>query len=139
MRETGGKGVDIVLNSLSGELLHASWKCVAKFGKMVEIGKRDFIGFGKLNMDLFEANRSFFGVDLAQVCSDRPAICNRSVGILNNDGIPLVNRASTDCSHSVLNTFKGATFSQLNRPHYSTPPPSRIVSDICRKASILER
>jgi len=44
MRETNGTGVDVVLNSLSGDLLHASWKCVAEFGKMVEIGKRDFIG-----------------------------------------------------------------------------------------------
>jgi NADPH:quinone reductase-like Zn-dependent oxidoreductase len=43
MRETEGKGVDIVLNSLSGALLCESWKCVAKFGKMIEIGKRDFM------------------------------------------------------------------------------------------------
>lgn len=32
MRETGGQGVDIILNSLSGELLHATWTCVAEFG-----------------------------------------------------------------------------------------------------------
>lgn len=77
IRETDGHGVDIVLNSLSGELLHASWRCVAEFGKMIEIGKRDFIGFGKLNMELFEANRSFFGVDLARLCDARPGICNQ--------------------------------------------------------------
>ena len=39
---------------------------------MVEIGKRDFIGHGRLAMDLFEANRSFFGVDLAQMYTNRP-------------------------------------------------------------------
>lgn len=33
MRETAGRGADIVLNSLSGELLHTSWKCVAIRGK----------------------------------------------------------------------------------------------------------
>lgn len=27
--ETGGKGVDVVLSSLAGELLHATWKRVA--------------------------------------------------------------------------------------------------------------
>ncbi|EPE33257.1 NAD(P)-binding Rossmann-fold containing protein [Glarea lozoyensis ATCC 20868] len=64
MRETNGKGVDLVLNSLSGELLHASWKCVAEGGRFIELGKRDFIGRGKLNMDIFEDNRAFFGVDL---------------------------------------------------------------------------
>lgn len=39
---------------------------------MVEIGKRDFIGQGRLAMDLFEPNRSFFGVDLAHMYIERP-------------------------------------------------------------------
>ncbi|KAF7548169.1 hypothetical protein G7Z17_g7234 [Cylindrodendrum hubeiense] len=68
---TGGRGVDLVLNSLSGELLHASWQCVAPYGKMLEIGKRDFIGKARLDMDLFEANRSFIGIDLARFDSAR--------------------------------------------------------------------
>lgn len=74
---TGGRGVDLVLNSLSGELLHASWKCVAEFGKMLEIGKRDFVGHGMLSMDLFEANRTFVGIDLAQLAVERPQVCRR--------------------------------------------------------------
>ncbi|KAL9609603.1 MAG: hypothetical protein Q9167_005646 [Letrouitia subvulpina] len=74
LRETNGKGVNVVLNSLSGELLHASWKCVAEFGTMVEIGKRDFIGHGTLSMNLFEQNRTFAGLDLSQICSDRPYV-----------------------------------------------------------------
>ncbi len=41
MEATHGSGVDLVLNSLSGELLSASWKCVAFDGAMIEIGKRD--------------------------------------------------------------------------------------------------
>jgi NADPH:quinone reductase-like Zn-dependent oxidoreductase len=68
---TGGRGVDLVLNSLSGELLHASWQCVAPYGKMLEIGKRDFIGKACLEMDLFEANRSFIGIDLARFDAGR--------------------------------------------------------------------
>ena len=32
MRVTDNAGVDVVLNSLSGDLLHASWKCVAEYG-----------------------------------------------------------------------------------------------------------
>lgn len=72
MRETKGKGVDLVLNSLSGELLHASWKCVAEFGKLIELGKRDIVGFGKLEMDIFEANRSYCCVDIAHLVRERP-------------------------------------------------------------------
>lgn len=72
LREIKGRGVDIVLNSLSGELLHASWKCVAEFGKLVELGKRDIVGFGKLEMDIFEANRSYCCVDIAHLVRERP-------------------------------------------------------------------
>ena len=74
-RKTNGRGVDLVLNSLSGELLHISWQCVAEFGKMLEIGKRDFIGYGMLSMHLFEANRAFFGIDLAQLGVEKPEVC----------------------------------------------------------------
>ena len=72
MRETGEQGVDIVLNSLAGELLHASWKCVTKFGKMIELGKRDFLGHGILSMANFADNRAFFGVDLLQLARESP-------------------------------------------------------------------
>ncbi|KAJ5100126.1 polyketide synthase [Penicillium argentinense] len=81
MRETNGEGVDLALNSLSGELLHATWKCISAFGKMVEIGKRDLIGSGKLDMSFFLANRSYCCVDLDQICFTRPAIAK---GLLKN-------------------------------------------------------
>ncbi|KXT04055.1 hypothetical protein AC578_4908 [Pseudocercospora eumusae] len=67
MRETNGKGVDVILNSLSGELLHATWTCVAEFGVLVEIGKRDLIGHGKLDMTPFLANRTYSCVDIDQL------------------------------------------------------------------------
>ena len=37
---TGGRGVDVVLNSLSGELIDASFRALARGGRFVEIGKR---------------------------------------------------------------------------------------------------
>ncbi|KAM0799084.1 KR domain-containing protein [Usnea florida] len=58
LRETGKKGVDVVLNSLSGELLHSSWKCVSAFGTMVDISNRDLIGNGTLAMKPFGNNQN---------------------------------------------------------------------------------
>lgn len=77
--KTGGKGVDIVLNSLSGELLHASWKCVAEFGKLIELGKRDLAGFGKLDMEVFLKNRSYCCVDVAHLTQERSEKMGRCV------------------------------------------------------------
>ncbi|EFQ92956.1 hypothetical protein PTT_09821 [Pyrenophora teres f. teres 0-1] len=72
LRQTNGRGVDLALNSLSGELLHATWRCIAKWGTLVEIGKRDLLGAGKLNMEVFLANRNYRCVDIDAMCKERP-------------------------------------------------------------------
>jgi NADPH:quinone reductase-like Zn-dependent oxidoreductase/SAM-dependent methyltransferase len=72
LEETGGRGVDVVLNSLSGNLLHTSWKCVAEFGTMLEIGKRDLIGYGELDMRPFLGNRTYSCFDGVEFASQRP-------------------------------------------------------------------
>ncbi|KAJ8024881.1 Fatty acid synthase [Holothuria leucospilota] len=41
MRQTNRAGVDLVLNSLSGELFEASLRCLSKYGRFLEIGKYD--------------------------------------------------------------------------------------------------
>ena len=40
MRATDGCGVDVILNSLTGDLLDESWRCIANGGTMVELGKK---------------------------------------------------------------------------------------------------
>ncbi|KAK8135250.1 beta-ketoacyl synthase domain-containing protein [Apiospora sp. TS-2023a] len=62
---TDGRGVDLVLNSLAGELLDTSWRIVADGGTMVEIGKRDILDRNSLAMEPFGRNCSFRAVDLS--------------------------------------------------------------------------
>ncbi|ETS87760.1 hypothetical protein PFICI_01588 [Pestalotiopsis fici W106-1] len=76
MRETHDAGVDVVLNSLTGELLHESWKCVAEFGCMIDLSRRDADGLGQLNMMPFGHNRSYHGVEAIQF-TRRPALFRR--------------------------------------------------------------
>lgn len=76
MRETGGAGVDVVLNSLTGELLHESWKCVAEFGCFLELGSRDSRGSGQLDMMPFSHNRSYHGIEGIQF-TRRPSVWRR--------------------------------------------------------------
>ncbi|KAL2758025.1 hypothetical protein ACRALDRAFT_1068472 [Sodiomyces alcalophilus JCM 7366] len=64
---TGGKGVDVVLNSLAGPLLHATWSCLTQFGRFIEIGKRDIHSNTKLDMDPFRKNVLFASVDLITI------------------------------------------------------------------------
>ncbi|KAJ8132252.1 hypothetical protein O1611_g1372 [Lasiodiplodia mahajangana] len=65
MRETKGRGVDVILNSLTGELLDASWRICADGGTMVEIGKRDIVDRNTLAMEPFDRNCSFRAIDLS--------------------------------------------------------------------------
>ena len=74
LEATNGKGVDVVLNSLAGEQLRATWKCMAPFGRFVEIGKRDITRNMNLEMSPFEHTVTFAGVDLGDVIKHRPQI-----------------------------------------------------------------
>ncbi|KAF6813394.1 polyketide synthase [Colletotrichum plurivorum] len=69
MRATAGRGVDVVLNSLSGELLHASWHCVAPGGTFVDVGKRDARARSnsKLRMEALDDNRTFASIDMSRL------------------------------------------------------------------------
>ncbi|PON28957.1 beta-ketoacyl synthase domain-containing protein [Trichoderma gamsii] len=76
-RLTNGTGVDVVLNSLSGPMLHASWECVAAFGTFVEVGKTDISRRSQLSMKPFERNLRFMSVDLVGLSKQRPAECQK--------------------------------------------------------------
>ncbi|KAL1414012.1 hypothetical protein MTO96_030752 [Rhipicephalus appendiculatus] len=62
MRETEGEGVDLVLNSLAGEKLQASVRCLAMHGRFLEIGKFDLFENENLGMSMFLQDVNFQGV-----------------------------------------------------------------------------
>ena len=74
---TKGRGVDLVLNSLAGDSLRATWECMAHFGRFVEIGKRDILANSGLEMAVFEHNATFSSVDLTVVAAERPQVMKR--------------------------------------------------------------
>lgn len=78
--DTGGYGVDIVLNSLSGPAQRAGVELLAAGGRFVEIGKRDIYGDTRMGLFPFRRNLSFFGVDLARMCTTNPAQIRELLG-----------------------------------------------------------
>uniref|UniRef100_A0A1L8DZ80 Fatty acid synthase n=1 Tax=Nyssomyia neivai TaxID=330878 RepID=A0A1L8DZ80_9DIPT len=86
MRETKGKGVDLVLNSLAEEKLQASVRCLGLNGRFLEIGKFDLSNNSPLGMSVFLKNTSFHGILLDSVMEgDDETIA--TVVELVNDGI----------------------------------------------------
>jgi NADPH:quinone reductase-like Zn-dependent oxidoreductase/phospholipid N-methyltransferase len=74
LKATNGMGVDVILNSLVGEGLRASWECVAPYGRFVELGKMDIKTNSPLPMSCFANNVSFFAVDVRHISLTRPAL-----------------------------------------------------------------
>ncbi|PNG91482.1 type I polyketide synthase [Streptomyces malaysiensis] len=67
---TGGRGVDIVLNSLSGQALARGLEVLRPGGRFIELGKRDFYEDRTLPLRPFGSHISFHGVDLTTVLRD---------------------------------------------------------------------
>jgi NAD(P)-dependent dehydrogenase (short-subunit alcohol dehydrogenase family) len=82
MRATDDRGVDVLLNLLTGDLLHASWRCVAECGTMVDLvasnnGLSRSGGSAGLEMHPFRQNRSYSAVDLDHLRTHKAALVQR--------------------------------------------------------------
>lgn len=66
-RVTKGQGVQVVINSLTGELLRQTWHCIAPLGRFVELGVKDIKSNTGLDMVPFLNNATFTGVNLLQM------------------------------------------------------------------------
>ena len=71
---TGGEGVDVVLNSLSGELMQQSLRLLRPFGRFLEIGKRDLYRNTPVGIRPLRHNASYFAIDIDELVGRRPAL-----------------------------------------------------------------
>ncbi|RYG22717.1 MAG: hypothetical protein EON93_24830, partial [Burkholderiales bacterium] len=74
LTKTGGRGVDVVLNALSGQGIDKSLECLAPFGRMVEIGKRDLADDKPIGLGSLYYNNSYSVIDLSTLPIDKPRL-----------------------------------------------------------------
>jgi acyl transferase domain-containing protein/NADPH:quinone reductase-like Zn-dependent oxidoreductase/acyl carrier protein/NADP-dependent 3-hydroxy acid dehydrogenase YdfG len=77
MALTGQTGIDVVLNSLSGEAINRNFQILKPFGRFLELGKRDFYENTKIGLRPFRNNISYFGIDADQLMFARPDLTHR--------------------------------------------------------------
>ncbi len=82
---TNNRGVDVVVNTLSGDLFFDSCKCVADSGSMLDFSKRDSSGHEKSDRSLL-ANRSYYSFDMVTLLQKKPSMAQRYV----KDLLPLI-------------------------------------------------
>ncbi|PSL52666.1 acyl transferase domain-containing protein [Saccharothrix carnea] len=89
LRRTGGEGVDVVVNSLSGELLRKSLGLLRPFGRFVELGKVDIAADHALGLAPFHRALSFHAFDYDRMMLLDPELVRASmldVAALHEDG-----------------------------------------------------
>jgi acyl transferase domain-containing protein/NADPH:quinone reductase-like Zn-dependent oxidoreductase/acyl carrier protein len=72
MEITGGRGVDVVLNSLAGDFIAKSLEVLAPYGRFVELGKRDIYEDRRVGLKAFRKNIAYFVVDLPALVEEKP-------------------------------------------------------------------
>ncbi len=76
-RLTSGEGVDVVVNSLTGEAAARSLELLRPGGRFVELGKRGFQTGSRLLLKALAANCSYLAVDILKVVSGPPGRAQR--------------------------------------------------------------
>ncbi|HEX6969189.1 MAG TPA: type I polyketide synthase [Micromonosporaceae bacterium] len=69
---TSGRGVDVVLNSLTGAAITLGLQVLAEDGRFVEVGKKDIYAGRTITMESFRKGISLAAVDLAGLMARRP-------------------------------------------------------------------
>jgi len=82
LADTGGEGVDVVLNSLAGEAINRNLHVLRPFGRFLELGKRDFHENTRIGLRPLRNNVSYFGIDADQLMSARPDLTRRLFGAM---------------------------------------------------------
>src|SRR5262249_42315728 len=96
---TGGRGVDIVLNSLAGEAIAKGLLSLADHGRFLEIGKRDIYQNSRLGLLPFRKNLSFIAIDLDRGLRERP---HRIAALFRDIAREVERRALAPLPHRVF-------------------------------------
>ncbi len=64
MERTAGRGVDVVLNSLGGEMIDLGLSVLAPGGRFLELGKRDILAGTSISLARFAKMISFIAIDV---------------------------------------------------------------------------
>ncbi|KGO64075.1 Acyl transferase/acyl hydrolase/lysophospholipase [Penicillium italicum] len=77
LKATKQKGLDVILSSSGGDLMHEMWRCIAPLGHFIDVGRTDVIGGGKLGLEVFKKNATFSSFDMGLIYQQKPDLISR--------------------------------------------------------------
>ena len=76
-RLTEGKGIDVVINTLSGDAMQKGMNCLAPGGRYIEIAMTALKSARTIDLSIFNQNQTFYSVDLRKLAQSDPATLKR--------------------------------------------------------------
>jgi acyl transferase domain-containing protein/NADPH:quinone reductase-like Zn-dependent oxidoreductase/acyl carrier protein/short-subunit dehydrogenase len=89
METTGGQGVDVVFNTLTGEAAEKGLSILASHGRFVDITKKDIWQRRQVGLWPFRKNLTYTALDLARMIEERPAVCGELLRVILETFEPL--------------------------------------------------
>ncbi|MEV0032800.1 SDR family NAD(P)-dependent oxidoreductase [Nocardia sp. NPDC050793] len=72
--ETNGEGIDVVYSALGGDCARESLGLLRRFGRYIDLGKKDMLDNQSMPMASFRSAVSYHAVDIAKLTSFRPRV-----------------------------------------------------------------
>ncbi len=149
---TGGEGIDLVLNSLTGETIAASLSVLRQGGRFLELGKTDL--WDQPRVDAFRPGVTFFAIALDHMMAQEPQAVGSLLGevlpqfVAEQDAptasaadVPHAARRRCPAAHGPRRTYRQgrhpgghasdpyASTRPAKRPSGTEPPRGRHLSD----------
>jgi acyl transferase domain-containing protein/acyl carrier protein len=141
-RWTRGEGVDVVLNALTGDLMHESLGLLRSGGRFVELGLRDAFANTRLGLAPFVHNLSYHLLNLADMVVQTPGRVRGALleilghvehGVLKP--LPVMSRRLSEGAQVLWEMGRGShigkyvlTNDETESPQISIPTNQRVVS-----------
>ena len=77
LRQTGGRGVDVMLSCSVNDRSHKYWGCLAPFGRIVEVGVDEPTDAPNLSMSSLPRGATFVSFDLELLGQTQPTAVSR--------------------------------------------------------------
>jgi acyl transferase domain-containing protein/acyl carrier protein len=126
---TAGRGVDVVLNSLTGAAMRASLGLLAPTGRFVEIGKRDLYDGARVNLHAFRHGITYAALDLVLTAVNQPAVFRaallRVMAEIRAGHLPMLPRAIVPLPEAVEGFKQLASGDHIGRIVLEFPPPGQ--------------
>ncbi|MEJ2858528.1 MULTISPECIES: type I polyketide synthase [unclassified Saccharothrix] len=124
---TGGRGVDVVLNCLTGAAMRASLGLLAPTGRFIEIGKRDLYDGARVDLRAFRHGVTYTALDLVLTASERPDVFRaallRVVAEIEAGNLPLLPREVVPVTGAAEGFKRLASGEHIGRIAVEFPPP----------------